>query len=313
MDLLKIAEENTPKKPKKYPFYFKFLSLLSVVRGYNIAVIVLAQYLAAIFIFSPEKSLKHILLNPELYIIVLASICVIAAGYIINNFYDVERDSINKPVKTQLDSIVSQKTKLSIYFLLNFLGVLLAFYISWRAAFFFSVYIFLIWLYSHKLKKYPLIKLFSAAILRLLPFFVIFVYYKNFSSIIFIHATFLFFVLLIRELIKDLENMKGDLISGLLTLPIQYGEYFTKLLISLTSIFVFPSIYFLVKLPEVGYMKYYFYIAIFVLFLVDVFLWKAKTKKDYLVLQTILKILMTLGVISLMFIDTSVIINRILN
>ena len=62
-----MSEENTPKKPKNYSFFYKFLSLLSVVRGYNIAIIVLAQYLAAIFIFSPDKSLKEVLFNLDLY------------------------------------------------------------------------------------------------------------------------------------------------------------------------------------------------------------------------------------------------------
>ena len=249
MDLLKIAEENTPKNPKKIPFFYKFLSLLSVVRGYNIVIIVLAQYLAAIFIFSPDKPLKEILLNLDLYLIVLSTTCVIAAGYIINNFYDVKKDAINKPIKTRIDSFVGQKTKLNIYFLLNFIGVIFAFLVSWRAALFFSIYIFLIWLYSHKLKKFPLTGLFSAAILALLPFFAIFVYYKNFSEIIFTHTAFLFFVLMIRELVKDLENIKGDVAQNYTTIPIKYGEYFSKLLITILVILTLDPIYFLWKYP----------------------------------------------------------------
>jgi len=312
MDLLKIAEENTPKKTVQYPLYYKFLSLLSVVRGFNVAVVVVAQYLAAIFIFAPDKSLKHVLLDTSLYFVVLATICVIASGYIINDFYNVKRDVVNKPQKRKLDSIVSQKTKLHIYFFLNFLGFILGFLVSWKAAFFFGVYIFLIWFYAHKLKQRPLFKLISAATLRLLPFFVIFVYYKNFSTIIFTHASFLFIVLLIRELIKDLENIKGDIVSDYFTLPIKYGEYFTKLLISQLTLFVLPPIYFLIKYPELGLMKYYFYASVFVLFFVNVFLWKGNEKKDYLILQTILKMLMTFGVLSLLFIDTSVIIERLL-
>ena len=66
-------------------------------------------------------------------------------------------------------------------FLLNFSGFVFGFLVSWRAALFFAVYIFLIWLYSHKLKKQPLTGMFSGAILALLPFFAVFVYYKNFS------------------------------------------------------------------------------------------------------------------------------------
>ncbi len=313
MDLLKISEENTPKKPKKYSFFYKFLSMFSVVRGYNIIIIVLAQYLATIFIFSPEKSLKEILFNLDLYFIVLATICVIASGYIINNFYDAEKDLINKPIKSKIDSIVTQKTKLKIYFLLNFAGVGFAFLVSWRAALFFSVYIFLIWAYSHKLKKYPLTGLFSASILALLPFFAIFIYYKNFSTIIFTHAAFLFFVLMIKELTKDLENIKGDIAQNYITIPVKYGEYFTKLLITILIVFTLDPIYFIWKYPEIGMMKYYFYFVgiVFVIFLF--LLWKANSKRDYILLHNIIKFIIVIGVLSLMLIDTSVIIQRILN
>lgn len=312
MDLLKVAENNTPKKPIKYPFYYKFLSLLSVVRGYNIAIIVLAQYLASIFIFSPNKSLRQVVLNLDLYFIVLATICVVAAGYIINNFYDAEKDKINRPQKTKIDSIVSQKTKLYIYFSLNLLGFIFGWLVSWRAALFFATYIFLIWLYSHKLKQYPLVKLFSAATLALLPFFAVFVYYKNFSTIIFTHASFLFFILLIRELVKDLENIEGDIRLNILTLPIKYGERFTKMLISLIAFFTLSPIYFLLRYPEIGLMKYYFYFSIVVLLGFLILLWKSKSKKNYILLHTILKILIIAGVFSLALIDTSVIIKRLL-
>lgn len=301
-----------PANRKKYSFFFKFLSLLSVVRGYNIAIIVLAQYLAAIFIFSPDLTLKQVIFNLDLYFIVLATICVIASGYIINNFYDSKKDLINKPIKSKIDSIVSQKIKLKIYFFLNFIGVVFGFLVSWRAALFFAVYIFLIWLYSHKLKKYPLTGLFSASILSILPFFAVFIYYKNFSTIIFTHAAFLFFVLMIRELLKDLENIKGDIVQDYKTIPVTYGEYFTKILISLMVLLTMNPVYFLWKYPEIGMMKYYFYFVgiVFALFLI--FLWKAKTKRDYLILHNTIKLIIVIGVLSLMLIDTSVIIQRII-
>lgn len=309
MDLLEIAKKNSKKNA---PLYMKLLSLFSVVRGYNIALIVIAQYLASIFIFSPEKTLRHVLLDINLYFIVLSSICVIASGYIINNFYDFEADKINRPVKATIDSIVTQKTKLQIYFVLNFLGVIFAFLVSWRAALFFSVYIFLIWFYSHKLKKYPLTGLFSAAILAILPFFAIFVYYKNFSEIIFTHAAFLFFILLIRELIKDLEGIKGDFIHNYQTIAVKYGEHFTKILITILVFLTLNPIYFLLKYPEIGGMKYYFYVSGVVLFLFVLFLWFSKCKNNYTLLHFVLKLMLLAGVFSLALIDYSVIINKIL-
>lgn len=313
MDASDKGLRKKPKSKKSYSLFFKFLSLLSVVRGYNIALIVLAQYLAAIFIFSPDLPLKSIIFNLDLYFLVLATICVIAAGYIINNFYDSKKDKINKPIKSKIDSIVSQKIKLQIYFFLNFIGVAFGLLVSWRAALFFAVYIFLIWLYSHKLKKYPLTGLFSASILSILPFFAIFIYYKNFSEVIFIHAAFLFFVLMIRELLKDLENIKGDIVQDYQTIPIKYGEYFTKALISLLVLLTMNPVYFLWGYPEIGMMKYYFYLVgiVFVFFLI--FLWKAKTKRDFIILHNVIKLVILIGVLSILLIDTSVIIKRIIN
>jgi 4-hydroxybenzoate polyprenyltransferase len=309
MDLLDIAKKNSRKK---VPLYIKLLSLFSVVRGYNIVLIVIAQYLASIFIFSPEKALRYVLLDVHLYFIVLSTICVIASGYIINNFYDFETDKINRPIKVRIDSIVAQKTKLKIYFLLNFLGVIIAFLVSWRATLFFSVYIFLIWFYSHKLKKYPLTGFFSAAILAILPFFAVFVYYKNFSEIIFTHAAFLFFILLIRELVKDLEGIKGDFIHNYQTIAVKYGEHFTKILITIIALLTLNPIYFLLKYPEIGGMKYYFYISIVILFLFVLFLWFSKSKNNYTLLHFVIKLLLLAGVFSLALIDYSVIINKIL-
>ena len=114
----------------------KIISLFSVVRGYNIPVIILAQYLSAIFILAKSKSALETLLDFNLFIIVLASSLTIASGYIINNFYDSRKDLINRPRKSMLDRLVSQKTKLTVYFSLNFLVALLALLVSWRAAFF---------------------------------------------------------------------------------------------------------------------------------------------------------------------------------
>ena len=111
----------------------KIISLFSVVRGYNIPIIILAQYLSAIFILAPEKRALNVLLDFNLFILVFASALTIASGYIINNFYDSQKDLINRPNKSMLDRLVSQKTKLSVYFTINFIVALMALFVSWRA------------------------------------------------------------------------------------------------------------------------------------------------------------------------------------
>jgi len=297
---------------KPFSIFYKLLSLLSVVRGYNVLVLVIAQYLAALFIFSPSKSLRIVVLDYKLFFIVLASVFVVSAGYIINNFYDVKADRINRPIKARLDQYVSQKTKLQIYFLFNFLGFLFGWFISWRAALFFGVYIFAIWLYSHKLKKHPFIGLVSASVLTISPFFAIFVYYKNFSKIIFVHATFLFFVLLLRQLIKDLGNLRGAVANNYSTYPVKYGERKTRKLGIFFILLTFFPTYILVNYPSVGYMKYYFLVSIIALVFIGYFLWKSNLKRHYVLLHNILKLMLLAGILSLLFIDPSILVERVI-
>lgn len=284
--------------------------MLSVVRGYNIAIIVLAQYLSAIFILAPEKKRAlDIILDFNLFIIVIVSSLTIASGYIINNFYDSEKDLINRPNKSQLDRLVSQKTKLKVYFTVNFIVFLLAFFVSFRAVIFFSTYIFLIWFYSHKLKKMSVIGNLTAAFLAVLPFFAILLYYKNIYPQIFAHATFLFLLLLIREMIKDLENIKGDIANDYQTIPVMFGENFSKKIITLLTVLTIVPIYFLVEIFEVGYMDIYFYLSLIVLIFFLQKLWKSNSKPDYLKLHNILKFLVVSGVFCIILINPEVLVH----
>ncbi len=293
--------------------FYKIFSLLSVVRGYNILILILAQYLAAIFIFSDKKSVKHVLLDLHLFYLILATITVVAAGYIINNFYDVKADKINRPLKSNLDGYINEDTKLGLYFFLNFLGATFGFLVSWRAAVFFSVYIFGIWFYSHKLKKYPLLGLVSSTVLTITPFFAIFVHYMNFSKIIFVHAFFLFLVIMVRELIKNLENIKGAIVNNYATFPVVYGEKRTKqfslILLTLTLL----PIFILLNYSSLGFMEFYFYFAMISLLFVGIYLIKATQIKQYRLLHNILKLLLLIGVFSLIFIDPAVLIEKVID
>ncbi len=290
----------------------KLLSLFSVVRGYNILMIALAQYLASIYILSPDLPLRKVVFDVNLFFIVIASALVIASGYIINNFYDAEKDLINKPKKSMLDRLVSQRFKLTTYFILNFLAVFAASYVSFRAVFFFSAYIFGIWFYSHKLKKVPFIGNFVSATLAIAPFFAVFVYYKNFETVIFVHAIFLFLLILVREMIKDLENMKGDLAQNYRTIPILYGPKVSKFMIAgLILLTLIPSLLLITKF-DVGLMNYYFTACIALLILFLLLLLQSRTKKHYVWLHNILKFIIIAGVFSILLIDIDLVLNRIL-
>jgi 4-hydroxybenzoate polyprenyltransferase len=298
----------------------KIISLFSVVRGYNIPIIILAQYLSAIFILSQEKRALNVILDFNLFIIVLASSLTIASGYIINSFYDSQKDLINKPNKTMLDRLVSQKTKLQVYFGLNFFVFLIATLVSWRAVLFFSVYIFLIWFYSHKIKKYPIVGNITAALLAVLPFFAILLYYQKIDAIlqnlnnekyyvIFAHASFLFLLILIREMIKDLENIKGDLVQNYRTIPVILGENFSKKIITFLVLCTVIPVYILIEMYDVGYMDIYFYTSFGVMIFFLLKLWKSDSKENYLLLHNILKIIIVAGVFCIVLIKPSVLLN----
>lgn len=289
----------------------KILSLFSVVRGYNIPVIVLAQYLSSIFILARKERALDIILDWRLFIIVFVTTLTIASGYIINNFYDAQKDLINRPNKSMLDRLVSQKTKLKVYFGLNFLATALAYIVSWRAAFFFATYIFLIWFYSHKLKKYPIIGNLTAALLAVLPFFGILLYFKNFYHVIFAHAVFLFLLILIREMIKDLENIKGDVVVNYQTIPVRFGEKISKQIITVLTIATILPVFILVEKYDVdlGYMDIYFYVALIILMYFIRLLWKSETQRQYIQLHNILKSLIVAGVFCIVLIDPTVLVN----
>ncbi len=287
----------------------KIASLFSVIRGYNIPVIALAQYLSAIFILAPEKRALSVILDFNLFILVLASSLTIASGYIINSFYDSKKDIINRPNKSRLDRLVSQSTKLQVYFGLNFFVATIAFFVSFRAVLFFSIYIFLIWFYSHKIKKKVVLGNLMAAFLSVLPFFGILLYYKNFYEVIFFHATFLFLLLLIREMIKDLENIIGDLANNYQTIPIVYGENSSKKIITVLLILTIIPVYYLVNIFDVGYMDTYFYICFIVFIFFGLKLWKSNKKEDFLILHNTLKFIIVAGVFCIVLIEPLVLIN----
>jgi len=283
--------------------FYKFISLFSVIRLYNIFIIIIAQYFTSIFIISIDTSISSILFDFQLFLLILSSSIAIASGYIINNFYDYEKDLINKPIKSKIDKVIRKRTKLSLYITLNFLCIYTSSLVSWRSVLFFTIYIFIIWLYSHKLKRILFIGNIVSSLLSVIPFFIILIYYKNFELIIFLYAIFLFLIVYMREIIKDLENIKGDFTLDYRTIPVVYGEKSSKYLLSIVSLFTLVIIYILLSGFDTGMMFYYYYFSIAVLLFFIIVLWKYDSKKYYNFLHNLLKFLIVLGVLSIVLID----------
>ena len=281
---------------------FKFFSLFSVIRIYNILVVILAQYLTAIFILDDQENLLATILDPYLFVIIVCSSISIASGYIINNFYDYEKDIINRPIRSNIDKSIRKRTKLNLYFSLNLLCTILSLFISIRAVIFFLVYNIILWLYSHKLKKILILGNVLSSLLTITPFFAIFLYYKNFSTIIAVYALFLFFIILAKDLVKDLENLKGDFTLNYKTIAVVYGEKFSKIAINTIIIINYIIVISLILYFDIGSMFYYYYLCLLVLTFVLFFVWKSNDKRDYLFIHNIMRALIISGIFSIILI-----------
>ena len=287
---------------KQKSIFFKFLSIFSVVRIYNILIIVLAQYLTSIFILS-DKKLFDVIFDFNLFLLILCSSLSIASGYIINNFYDQKKDIINKPIKSKIDDVVKKSTKLYFYFILNFVVLFFASIISLRAVIFFSVYIFFLWFYSHKLKRLLFLGNLFYSLLTITPFFAILLYYKNIDLIIAAYALFLFFILLLKDITKDLKNLVGDFTENYQTIPVAFGEDFSRIIISLiTFINVILIINLFINFSD-GYMNIYYGISLILLLIFTIKLYNSRKVSDYLELHNILRLIIGLGVFSIILLE----------
>jgi len=279
------------------------VSYFSLVRVQNVLLLTLAFFLAAHYIFVPGQSWKSLLTNPHFLLLILSTNLAVSAGYLINSFYDYKEDLINRPQKTLLEENLNQKKRLYLYFLFNFLAVALAAFISWRAAVFIAFYIFLMWLYSHKIKSYVFIGNLFSSILYIFPFFGLFLFFKNFNWFIFWHAVFLWLILLIKDIVKSLLNLKGEIISNKNSLPVKYGEKTTFKILFLLSALLLVPILILFKFDMLGQMKWYFYFFI-ITYYPALWITASKKKKKYIsYFYMYIKFLLLIGVFSLILIN----------
>ena len=281
---------------------FKLIGLLSLVRWYNILLVMAAQYLASIYVLNPNESPLTILSDPNLHLMVISSACIIASGFIINSFYDLEKDIINRPGTVVFSRLVSKQTCLNFYFFFNTIGMILSFYVSKRVMLFNFLFSIALWFYSHKMKKMVLVGNIAATLLTVAPFLIIVLYYKEINFAIFFYVGYMSLVVLTREILKDIIAEKGDVIYGYHTLPVDLGRRRTKWVLTGFILLSFIPPILLYYTYQIGLVKWYFVIS-YVFFAVSIFLvWKAKHRSDYERLNSLYKFLILSGIISLVLV-----------
>lgn len=295
-----MEPKNLSNRQKKA---IKLLGMLSLIRWYSILLIGLAQYLAAFFVFNPHSPKFLLIFDFKLHGIVLATAILVAAGYIINAFYDFEKDLINKPKDTIINTVISSNSSLNLYILLNFIGLFIAFVASTKIFLFFFAFSFALWFYSHKLQKIAFLREITASLLTVSAFFSIVLHFNRLDMHVFLYGSMLYTIILIRELSKAFLNKKGDVIYGYETFLVKYGKKKTKAAIySLIALSTAIPVYYhyITSKDHATYILLVQYLGL----LFSIYLLKKKDSKQNLEsLNLLYKILMVLGIIGIPFVS----------
>ncbi len=304
----------------------KLLSFLQLIRWKNL-VILTATLLIIKIGFINQFTANYAFDTLRFFIFLLSSVFITAAGFIINDIQDIETDQINKPTKVFVGKIFSISQSYNWYIIFNVLGVLMGFYLAnyLQKPIFSSVPIiisFLLYFYSTTLKKWPFIGnlvvafLISFSILSLAFFDLILQVKLNdlgfhfmLFEIIFEFSIFAFIINLNREIVKDLEDVEGDKLMQMNTLPILIGLKYTKIIIAFLTLILLIALVFFISsyLPFNTILFYYFIIFLIIpLLYFGLKLYQSKSKTDYSYLSNILKICMLFGIISILFITLSI-------
>ena len=272
-------------------------ALLRLTRFWNLIIIGLAQYCTAGFLIGSKT-----ILDVDLLLLSVSTILIAAAGYIINDYYDVKIDLINKPNRVVIGKSVTRRYAILFHSFLSISGIGIGFLLNWKIGTINFLSVFFLWLYSNNLKRQPFIGNFVVAVLTGISILIVNFLYEDNNFLVSIYSLFAFFMTLVREMIKDMEDLRGDNTFGCKTLPIIWGLRKAKLFVYVTLIFFVISVLYINQI-YIGLPMYYFIVFLFVpLGWLVAWLFRADTVKDFYRLSQFCKIIMLLGISSMAFI-----------
>ena len=280
---------------------FSLLGFIQITRLWNLLIIVLTQYFVAFFLVESGEGTLYFLLHPKLFILSLSSVLIAAAGYIINDYYDVKIDLINKPERVVVGRVLKRRVAMVSHVVLSSLGVFLGLSLSLKIGAINLLTVGLLWLYSNQLKRMPFIGNFVVALLTGLAVYIVDVLFNTGNPVILAFSAFAFSFTLIREVVKDIEDLQGDSTFGCRTLPVVYGVRRTKNLLYIFSILFLAGMCFLAYL-FVGKELTIFCIGLILpLGFITAKLKRADTVRHFNQLSNYCKVIMLLGILSMVF------------
>jgi len=305
----------------------QILAFFKLIRTVNLLFIAVTQCLFQYFIVLPLFKLYELpvpLAGSLFWMLVLSSVLIAAAGYIINDYFDLNIDRVNKPAKLVVDKHIRRRWAIIWHFLLSIMGVMLGFYVGWKISVFwiglanFSCVVAL-WFYSTTFKKKLLtgnilISILTAWVVLIVGFIQ---HYRIIASLdlyaavdrskllrfTFLYAGFAFIISLVREVVKDIEDMEGDAKYHCRTMPIAWGVMVAKIfsgtwLVVLLAVVLMVSMYML----QLAWWIPFFYSVLLIflpLLLVMRLLSRARTTRQFHQVSMYIKIVMFTGILSM--------------
>lgn len=294
----------------------------SIIRPINLILLAIGMYALDVCVLQPNFNTYGILfsLNElQFFLLVLSVVCICAGGYLINDYYDVQTDMINKPDKVFIgESKLSPASVYRVYMILTGIGFALGVYLSlavefWRLIALYVLAIALLFFYATTFKRIALIGNIIVALLAALSMLMVLVFEPHLYQLarpgdyyiaeicnrfILTMAAFAFTTTMVREVIKDLEDVQGDRQSGAKTLPVRYGYGVSKLVI---WIFVLATIgalvYMLTNILDQHQLVYVLYTGILFMCMIIIGVWTyiAQSPQQFHRLSTLVKVTMGLG------------------
>lgn len=292
---------------------------LKLIRIENLLLIALMQ-LVIKYTFLNQADILQALSDWKYFLLIITTLSIAAAGYIINDIYDVDVDTINKPNKVYVGTHISEKNAYNLYFALNVIGVGLGFYLSRTVnkpaiAAVFVICSALLYVYSNGLKQIPLvgnavIAFLAASSILVVGLFNIFPFIFDFNrnemfsilSVIIDYAVLAFLLHFAREIIKTIEDIEGDKAFEITTVASYFGIPVSKIITIFTLLgFIGYACYFIYNnIMHMPYVIGYFVILMILPTLFVIFKTiTAKEKADFSLISKLLKIIMLTTVFSL--------------
>jgi 4-hydroxybenzoate polyprenyltransferase len=284
--------------------------LLRLIRLPNLFIIVLSQYLTACCL--SLESWSSVLLSPKLFLLSLSTSLIAAAGYVINDYLDVKIDQINKPGKVVVGTYISRRQAIYMHIIMNVLALICAVFIGLKIFAIELATALLLIKYSSTYKRTFFTGNFMVALFCGTSIFMVYLIFPLLSfTHVMAYSIFAFITTINREIIKDIEDIKGDRLLNCKTVPIVLGLKKTKdLVFIISSALLTASIIYFYELFKSGrihdHSKVFFAAYVLLLLVMPFFymLFKlndAARTEDFTRISTINKLIMLTGILTMLF------------